>query len=95
MPVYLVEWTQPGVTLAQVAAIRRAARETCAAFTEHGRPVRYVHGTFLPGESRCLCLFEAPDAERVRAVNEAAQVPYNRIITALDLETERIQDEST
>jgi hypothetical protein len=85
MPVYLVERDLPGATLGQLAAIRRAARQACATFAAQGRPVRYVRSTFLPGQSRCLCLFEAPDAEQVRAVNEAAQIPYNRIILALDL----------
>ena len=83
--VYLVERDLPGVSLAQLAALRRVAREACATFTADGKPVAYVRGLFIPGESRCLCLFEAPDAERVRAVNEVAQLPYNRIIMALDL----------
>jgi len=30
-------------------------------------------------------LFEAPDADRVREVNEAAQLPFTRIVEALDL----------
>ena len=85
MPVYLVERHVPGVTMAQLTAIRDAARMACATFAADGKPVRYLRGLFIPGESRCLCLFEAPDAERVHAVNEAAQIPYNRIIMALDL----------
>ena len=85
MPVYLVERALPGVSLAQLTAIRRAARDTCDVFVREGKAVRYLRSTFVPGESRCLCLFEAPDAERVQEVNEVAQIPYNRIVTALDL----------
>lgn len=86
MPVYVVERHVPGVTMAQLTAIRRAARTACATFAADGKPVRYLRSTFVPGESRCLCLFEAPDAERVQAVNDAAQIPYNRILMVLDLD---------
>lgn len=85
MPVYLVERHVPGVTMAQLTAIRDAARTACTTYAAGGKPVRYLRGLFIPGESRCLCLFEAPDAERVQEVNEAAQIPYNRILTALEL----------
>jgi hypothetical protein len=85
MPVYVVERDLPGVTLAQLAAIRRAGSDMSARFAAAGRPVRCLRGIFLPGESRCLCLFEAPDAALVQEVNDAAQIPYNRIIMALDL----------
>ncbi len=43
----------------------------------------------MPGEARCLCLFEAPDMGRVREVNEAAGLPYTRIMEAMDLTPER------
>lgn len=86
MPVYLVERDLPGATLAQLAAIRDAARVACDRVTTEGTLVRYLRSTFVPGESRCLCLFEALDAQRVREVNEAAQVPYSRIVVALDLD---------
>lgn len=43
------------------------------------RPADHVEGLRL-------CLFEAPDPQRVQEVNEAAQVPYNRIVVALDLD---------
>lgn len=85
MPVYLVECDLPGVTLAGLAALRHAARETCERFAQDGQPVRYLRSIFVPGESRCLCLFEAPNADRVHEVNEAAQIPYSRIVLALDL----------
>lgn len=38
-----------------------------------------------PGESRCLYLFEAPDAEVTREVNDAAAFIYTRILNALDI----------
>lgn len=85
MPVYLVERALPGVTLAQLTAIRRAGEEMCHRFARDGKPVQYRRSIFVAGESRCLCLFEAQDAERVQEVNEAAQIPYSRIVLAVDL----------
>jgi hypothetical protein len=65
MPVYLVERERPVATLAQLAAIRDAAPVTCDKFTTESKPVRHLGSTCAPGESRCLCLFEAPAAQRV------------------------------
>ena len=87
MPVYMVERILPGVTVESLEALRTASQRACAASTQTGKPVRYVRSTFTPGESRCRCLFEAPNVDLVREVNEAAQLPYSRIILALDLES--------
>jgi hypothetical protein len=32
-----------------------------------------------------MCLFDAASADHVREVNDAAQLPYTRIVEALDL----------
>ena len=87
MPVYMVERILPGVTVESLEALRTASQRACAASTQTGKPVRYVRSTFTPGESRCRCLFEASTVDLVREVNEAAQLPYSRIILALDLES--------
>jgi hypothetical protein len=42
----------------------------------------------MPSEGRAVCLFEAADADSVRAVNEAAGVPYSRVSEALILATQ-------
>jgi hypothetical protein len=39
----------------------------------------------VPSEARSLCVFEAPNADRVRSVNEPAQIPFTRVIEVLDL----------
>lgn len=87
MPVYMVERVLAGITLESLEALRTAAERSCSAFGQRGKPVTYLRSTFTPGESRCRCLFEAADADVVREVNDAAQLPYSRIILALDLES--------
>jgi hypothetical protein len=88
MAVYLVDRDLPGITLDGLVAMQRAVMAMCQDFTATGIPVRYLHGLFVPGEARCLCLFEANDEAAVAAVNERAQLPFTRIVEALDLPSE-------
>jgi hypothetical protein len=81
----MVERILPGATMAAIQALRQAEADACRAFATEGRQVRYLRSTFTPGDSRCRCLFEAPDADLVQAVNEAAEIPYSRIVLAVDL----------
>lgn len=85
MGVYMADRKLPGVTIAQLADAQRAAIDTSERFTREGTPVRYLRSTFVPGEDHVMCLFEARDADAVKAVNEAAGIPFNRIIEAHDL----------
>lgn len=85
MSVYLVDRKLPGITLDQLAAALRAAIETSRRFADNGRPVRYIRSTYLSAEDRCMCLFEASNPDLVREVNETAQLPFTRIVEAIDL----------
>ena len=85
MPVFLVDRNLPGMTLDQLAGAQRAAIETSQKFSSQGKPVRYIRSTFVPGDARCMCLFEAPKAEHVKELNETAKIPFTKIVEALDL----------
>jgi Protein of unknown function (DUF4232)/Protein of unknown function (DUF4242) len=85
MAIYMVDRDLPGVTMDQLAAAQKAAIETGQRFTADGKNVRYIRTTFVPGEAHCMCLFEADNADLVREVNEAAQIPFTRIVEAMDL----------
>jgi hypothetical protein len=85
MPVYMVDRDLPGISMDQLAAAQRAAIEKSREFTAQGKPVRYIRSTFVPGESHCMCLFEASTPDLVREVNEAAHIPFTRVSEALDL----------
>ena len=88
MTVYLVDRQLPGITIDQLAASQKAAIATSQQFTLEGKPVRYIRSTFVPGEEDCICLIEAADAQLVKEVNETAQIPFSRILEALDLTPE-------
>ncbi|HSJ14067.1 MAG TPA: DUF4242 domain-containing protein [Longimicrobiales bacterium] len=85
MPVYVADRNLPGITMDQLAGAQRAAIDTSRRFTEEGRPVRYIRSMYVPGDDRCMCLFEAESADSVRAVNDQAGIPYTRVVEAHDL----------
>jgi hypothetical protein len=88
MSVYLVERDLPGVTMEQLAAAQKKAIQVGIELTAQGKEVRYIRSTFVPGEHKCMCLFEAPNSENVREANERAEIPFTRIVRAEDLTPE-------
>jgi hypothetical protein len=85
MPVYAADRSLPGITMDQLAGAQQAAIDTCGTFSREGRPIRYIRSMYVPGDDRCLCLFDAENADVVKAVNDEAGIPYTRIIEAMDL----------
>jgi len=85
MSVYMVERALPGITMEQLGAAQQSAIQTAQRFTKEGKSIRYLRSTFLPQESKCMCLFEAESAEVVAAVNQAAGIPFEQIVEAVDL----------
>ena len=85
MAVYMVERELKGITMDQLAAAQKKAIETGKQLTAQGKNVRYIRSTFVPGEARCMCLFEAPTPELVKELNETAKIPFTRVVEALDL----------
>ena len=85
MALYLVERKQAEISIEQLITAQRAALEMSRRFTAAGKPARYIRTTLVPSEARCLTLFEATNAKVVQEVNEAAQIPFDRIVEALEL----------
>ncbi len=85
MAVYMVERTLTGITMEQLGDAQKRAIETSAAFAEEGKQCRYIRTTFVPSEEKCMCLFEASSAQLVEECNQQAQIPYDRVVEALDL----------
>ncbi len=85
MTVYMVERDLKGITMDQLAAAQKRAIDTSNEFNKEGRSVRYIRTTFVPGEERSMCLFEAGNPADVEDVNLKAEIPFVRIVEALDL----------
>lgn len=85
MPVYMVERDLPGIQMEQLAEAQKAAIQAGKEMSAQGKPVRYIRSTFVPGQNKCMCLFEAASPENVREANERAKLPFSRIVPAFDL----------
>jgi hypothetical protein len=85
MPVYMVERDLPGITMEELAAAQKKAIQMGRELSAEGRSVRYIRSTFVPGENKCMCLFEATSPDYVREANERGQIPFTRIVLAEDL----------
>jgi hypothetical protein len=82
---FLVERYWPGVDEAiartVVSNLERAAR----AMTAEGTPVEHVGSILMPADEVVFSLIEAVDERAARQVNERADVPLDRIATAITL----------
>ncbi len=85
MPVYMVERILPGISMEQLADMQKKAIQVGKELTAQGREVRYIRSMFVPGESKCMCLFETASYDLIREANELAHLPYTRIVQAEDL----------
>ena len=85
LAVYMVERDFPGITLEQLGGAQKAAIETSQVFTSKGKQVRYIRSTYVPGDSKVMCLFEASGQQLVEEVNQAANIPFTRVVEAMDL----------
>ena len=83
---FLVERALSGLTLEQVRVAFRATADAVRREVARGARIRYLRSTFAPADGRCLCLFEAPDAELVRRVNDTAQFPFARIAAVIEFQ---------
>ena len=85
MTVYMVERNLKGIAMGDLAAAQKAAISTAHAYAAKGTPMRYIRSTFAPEDGRCMCLFEAGNADDVKRLNDEAKLPYTRVVEALDL----------
>ncbi len=85
MAVYLVDLEPGEMTQDQLDKMQILAMDMSQRLTEDGRPVRYLRSIYIPSETRCLSFFESTSANFVRDVNEAARIPFIRIVQVIDL----------
>ena len=85
MPVYLVDRDLNGITMEALGGAQRSAIEAAASMREGGEDIQYLRSTFASDSGRCMCLFEALDADTVASLNTTAGLPYERITEVLDL----------
>ena len=84
MTFFLAECAVPDKSYQEVKALLRAAAEISEQIAGPGIVVRFIRAVYVPGDAHLLCLYSASDATLVREVNEAAQLPFTRIVEALE-----------
>ncbi|GIV95367.1 MAG: hypothetical protein KatS3mg057_0024 [Herpetosiphonaceae bacterium] len=94
MPWFLVDRDLPRTTPEGLVALQHAEELMGRRLAAAGYTVRYIRSIFVLGESRCLCLFEAADEDLVAQLNDAAGLPYTRIVEVLDLDPPRLSVET-
>lgn len=85
MEIFMVERSLRGISMGDLGAAQKAAIGTAADMSRNGTPVRYIRSTFVPETGACMCLFSADSEASVKALNENAKLPFDRIVKALDL----------
>lgn len=73
--------TPPAELLGMAAASMRYA----AQMRDDGDRIYYLGSTYLPLEGRCLCMFEAKNADVVAEHSRAAHLPVQRIVGVVTL----------
>jgi hypothetical protein len=82
---FIVERRLRGVSERQLAVLQAALTGAASRFSARGDRVWYLRSIFLARQERLLSLFAAESIEAVRAVNEAALVPFASIEPAIEL----------
>ena len=85
----LAEHYWPGVT---AEAFRIAAERVHLSATElarAGEPIRYLHATLVPSDESAFCVFEAASIELVARAYANAQVRFERLLIALEVDVQR------
>lgn len=85
MSVFMVQRSLKGIPMEQLGAAQQRAIETAAQMRSEGESVRYIRSAYVPDTGQCNCLFEADSADQVGKLNQAAGIPYDRIVGAMDL----------
>jgi Protein of unknown function (DUF4242) len=84
VPIFLAERDTAGTTEADIGQVHRALEAAARRLGSSDHRVRYLRSIYIPGEQRCICFFEASDADIVRLVNDTAQLPFVRIAAAVE-----------
>ena len=82
---FIVERRLPKIDERQLAVLQAALTGAASRFSDRGDGVRYLRSIFLARQERLLSLFIAESADTVRAVNEAALIPFASIEPAVEL----------
>ena len=82
---FIVERRLPKINEYQLTVLQAALTAAASRFSARDAGVRYLSSIFVARQERLLSLFMAETLEAVRAVNEAALIPFASIEPAVEL----------
>ena len=82
---FVVERRLPKISEQQLTVLQAALTAAADRFSARGDGVRYLRSVFLARRELLLSFFMAGSPETVRAVNEAALIPFSSIEPAMEL----------
>ena len=83
---FLVEHYWPGVTADQFRAAVDRVRQSAEEMAGAGKPIRFLHSTFVPGDEAAFCVFSGSSSQLVAEAYGRAGVAFERILDALEAE---------
>ena len=82
---FIVERRLPKISERQMAVLQAALTGAASRFRARGEGIQYLGSIFMAGPGHLLSLFRAENLETVRAVNQAALIPFASIEPAIEL----------
>lgn len=82
---FVVERRLPKITDQELAVMQAALTDASRRFSDRGDGVRYLGSVLLARRALLLSFFTADSSDAVRAVNEAALIPFVSIEPAIEL----------
>ena len=82
---FVVERRLPKASAQQLSLLQSALSGAASRFGARGDRIRYLCSIFVTRQDRLISLFTAENAETVRAVNEAALIPFASVEAAVEL----------
>ena len=79
MATYAVNRNLKGISMEDLGKAQKAAIASSEESTKNGVAVKYIRSNFYPDDGQCTCLFEAGSADDVKAVNQKASLPFDKI----------------
>ena len=89
---FLVERYWPDIDLASLSVVLKRLDAAAAAMTAEGRPVQHLGSILMPVDEVVFSLITAGDESLVREVNARAELPVDRISTAITLAAAPVAD---
>ncbi len=84
----LVEHYWPGVTAEAFRVAAERVHLSASELARAGESIRYLHATLVPSDESAFCVFEAGSLELVARAYANAQVRFERLRIALEVDVQ-------